>query len=78
MSEYTTRKILDMIDANEGPKDLDLAGKHLSLIDLSCERVLKELDRLHKLDPGKDTHWWYCVMGTLALICKGPTCMMLT
>ena len=45
MSEYTTRQILDMIEANEGPRGLNLSGKDLSGIDLSREAIAEELEK---------------------------------
>ena len=57
MSEYTTRQILDMIEANEGPEGLDLSGKDLSGIDLSRETIEAELERVREVDPGAEPMW---------------------
>ena len=43
MSEYTTRQILDMIEANGRPEKLDLSLKNLSGIDLSHRRIQSEV-----------------------------------
>jgi uncharacterized protein YjbI with pentapeptide repeats len=59
MSEYTTRQILEMIEANGGPAGLNLSGKDLSEIDLSRETIQAELDRMHEKDPGAWPHWWH-------------------
>lgn len=58
MSGYTTREILDMIEANEGPEGLDLSGKDLSKIDLSDETVRAELDSLREERPEAQPLWW--------------------
>jgi len=59
VSEYTTRKILEMIEENDGPEDLDLAGADLLGIDLSREAVKKELDSLWIENPGAKPTWWF-------------------
>jgi uncharacterized protein YjbI with pentapeptide repeats len=58
MSEYTTREILDMIEAKGAPQLLDLSGADLSSIDLSCHTIEKELDSLRKEDPKATPPWW--------------------
>lgn len=58
MSEYTTRQILDMIQANGGPKGLDLSGRDLSEIDLGSERIQAEVNRMGKVDTRGERHWW--------------------
>jgi len=57
MSEYTTRQILDMIEANGGPEGLDLSGKDLRGIDLSKERIQAELEKVRKTNPGAEPAW---------------------
>jgi uncharacterized protein YjbI with pentapeptide repeats len=60
MSEYTTRQILEMIQANGGPEDLDLSGKDLSGIDLGWETIQVELEILRKenLRVKPKPTWW--------------------
>jgi hypothetical protein len=58
MSEYTTRQILDMIEANGGPEDLDLMERRLSGVDLSLETVKVELERLREENTGIQPVWW--------------------
>jgi uncharacterized protein YjbI with pentapeptide repeats len=57
MSEYTTRDILDMIEANGGPQGLDLSGKDLSDIDLSRETIREEVERAQREKPGARPPW---------------------
>jgi len=57
MSEYTTRQILDMIEANGGPVRLDLSGKDLSGIDLSRDTIQVELGRVREDDPEAEPAW---------------------
>ncbi|MFW6135876.1 MAG: pentapeptide repeat-containing protein [Chloroflexota bacterium] len=58
MSEYTTRQILDMIEANGGPEGLDLSQSDLSEIDLGSDRIQAELDRVRKDQPEVEPPWW--------------------
>jgi len=58
MSEYTTREILDMIEANGGPEGLDLSERNLLFIDLSCETIRRELDRVREENPAAEPPWW--------------------
>jgi uncharacterized protein YjbI with pentapeptide repeats len=64
MSEYTTREILDMIEANGGPQGLDLSGKDLSGIDLSRERIREEVERLRRENPEATPLWLSRPQGT--------------
>ena len=48
MSKYTTRQILDMIEANGGPEGLDLSGKDLRAIDLSHDTIQAELEQVRE------------------------------
>jgi uncharacterized protein YjbI with pentapeptide repeats len=58
LSEYTTRQILDMIEANRGPEGLDLSRKDLSGIDLSREAIKAELRKALKSAPGATPVWY--------------------
>lgn len=58
MSEYTTRQVLDMIEANGGPEGLDLSGKDLEEIDLSLETIEAELHRVRDENPEAEPLWW--------------------
>lgn len=58
MSEYTTRQILDMIEANGGPEGLDLSETDLSEVDLGGERVHQELERVRKTQSETEPPWW--------------------
>lgn len=57
MSEYTTRQILDMIEANGGPEGLDLSGKDLREIDLSRDTIQAELVRVRRVKSGIAPTW---------------------
>lgn len=67
MSEYTTRQILDMIEANGGPKGLDLSEKNLSGIDLSPERIQAELEKVREEDPEAEPVWLDAITGGINL-----------
>jgi hypothetical protein len=58
MSEYTTRQILDMIEANGGPRGLDLSGKDLSGIDLSREEIKAKLKKVQGKTPDETPVWY--------------------
>ena len=57
MSEYTTRQILDMIEANGGPEGLDLSEKDLREIDLSRDTIQAELVRVRRVKSGIAPTW---------------------
>ena len=67
MSEYTTRQILDMIEANGGPEGLDLSGKDLSEIDLSHEAIQAELARVREENPEATPVWVSVLTGGINL-----------
>jgi len=57
-SPYTTRDILDMIEANGGPEGLNLSFRDLRGIDLSWQTIRAELERVRKYGPpGPDPVW---------------------
>lgn len=53
MSKYTTREILDMIDAGGGSERLNLWGKDLAEIDLGYETIEAELRRVGGYGPAR-------------------------
>lgn len=57
MSEYTTREILEMIEAGGGPGALDLSGSDLSGIDLSKKAIQQALGQLLGDDPEAEPCW---------------------
>jgi uncharacterized protein YjbI with pentapeptide repeats len=57
MSEYTTRQVLDMIQAHGGPKGLDLSAQDLRRIDLSHDAIQAELAQVRATDPGAEPAW---------------------
>jgi uncharacterized protein YjbI with pentapeptide repeats len=59
MAEYTTRQILDMIEALGMPKRLDLSGRDLTGIDLSRDAVHKELEATRRQNPQASPPWWF-------------------
>ena len=59
MGEYTTRQILDTIEALGTPRRLDLSGKDLTGIDLSRERIQKELEAIRRENPEASPPWWF-------------------
>lgn len=58
MSEYTTRQILDLIEANGGPEGLALSGKDLTDIQLDRSTIRDELARVRVEAPGASPLWW--------------------
>lgn len=54
---HRTREILDVIEANGGPRWLDLSGKDLERIDLSREMIQAELERVRQEDPTATPQW---------------------
>lgn len=58
MSEYTTREIVDMIEANGGPEGLDLSDKDLSGINLSREAIQMEPDKIAAGGRQEEPCWW--------------------
>jgi uncharacterized protein YjbI with pentapeptide repeats len=58
VSEYTTRQILDMIETNGGPEELDLSGRDLSGMDLSREAIAAELEKARKR-ASEETPVWF-------------------
>ena len=68
MSKYTTRQILDMIEANEGPEGLDLSRKDLSGIDLGREAIEAELGKALKSAPGETPVWYSDLTGGIKLV----------
>ena len=65
--EYTTRQILDMIEANGGPEDLDLSGKDLSGIDLSKEKIAEELEKAQERMLDEMPVWYSRLTGGIDL-----------
>jgi len=57
MSEYTTRQILDMIEANGGAAGLDLSRRDLREIDVGHDTVQAELARVREVDPQEEPKW---------------------
>ncbi len=57
MSKYTTRQILDMIEANGGPEGLDLAGEDLRGINLSRDTIQGELEQVREEDSTVKPVW---------------------
>lgn len=57
MSEYRTREILDLIEANGGPEELDLSYRDLSDIDLSRPAVKRELAARRDRSPDAEPAW---------------------
>jgi len=65
--EYTTRQILDMIEANDGPEDIDLSGKDLSGIDLSKEKIAEELEKAQERTLDEMPVWYLKPTGGIDL-----------
>jgi uncharacterized protein YjbI with pentapeptide repeats len=59
MGEYTARQILDTIEALGMPKLLDLSGKDLTGVDLSCETIQRELETIRRENPEASPTWWF-------------------
>ena len=57
MSKYTTRQVLDMIEANGGPEGLDLSGEDLRGINLSRDTIQAELKRIREEDSSAKPVW---------------------
>jgi uncharacterized protein YjbI with pentapeptide repeats len=57
MSKYTTRQILDMIEANGGPEGLDLSEEDLRGINLSRDTIQAELTRVREEDTTAKPVW---------------------
>lgn len=57
MSRYTTQQILEMIELNKGPVELNLSDKDLGGIDLSRDIIQAELEKVREKDPGAEPEW---------------------
>lgn len=72
MSEYTTEKILKLIERNGGPKGLDLSGEDLMGINLGWEEIAKELKKAREGAPD-ETPVWYSAWTWGKQTSKGPS-----
>jgi len=59
LTDHTTQEILNLIEDNDGPEDLDLSGKDLSGIDLGREAIKAELEKALKSAPSGEYPGWY-------------------
>jgi uncharacterized protein YjbI with pentapeptide repeats len=59
MADYTTRQILDTIEALGMSKQLDLSGRDLTGIDLSRDRIQRELEATRRDNPQASPAWWF-------------------